>query len=86
MEFSEFLGKESASQWDVAVVTEVFENRDLVSWTRSSGSKAKGFILAGLQGLLGFGFLYFVSEHVVQDFNRERCRMAFVSGIDRGAS
>lgn len=81
--FGGFCDERAIEDWDIVVCSEVFNYSETVLLNSMLRKKNKGFILASVQGLLGFGFVDFGPNHVIFDKNGEPCKSVLVSSITR---
>ena len=79
----DFANSETLKNFDIVVVTDVFDFDSMKKINNLCKQSNKGFIYAACKGLLGFTFVDFGNEHVVFDKNGEQCKSVLVSSITR---
>ena len=72
-----------AENYDVVVVTDVYDKKYLLELNNVCRAKKVGFICAGNLGLYGFTFVDYGDEHKVHDQNGEENRSAIIVGITK---
>lgn len=82
-DLADFTNEGALNDFDIVVVTDVFDFEIMKKINCICKQANKGFILAACKGLLGFTFVDFGNEHVVFDKNGEQCKSVLISSITR---
>lgn len=81
---SVFTGKIDLSylvDFDIVVITDNYDEGEIVEINNYCRANKKGFIYSGMLGLYGFGFVDFGESHNVFDMNGEEPRNMIVASV-----